>query len=50
VSRTELINGSGDSALDQKVLAALREVSALRPPDAAVRFPQRTVVRGATGF
>lgn len=47
VSRADIANGSGDAQLDQRVIAALRNIAALRPPQEGVRFPQRTVVRGS---
>lgn len=48
VSRAELANGSGDAVLDKQIVESLRNIASLRPPQEGVRFPQRTVIRGAT--
>lgn len=46
VTRAEPVNGTGDGALDQKVIASLRTVASLRAPQPEIQFPQRTIVRG----
>lgn len=46
VTRADPVSGTGDSALDQKVIASLRNVASLRAPQPGIQFPQRTVVRG----
>lgn len=46
VTRAEAVDGTGDNALDQKVIASLRNVASLRAPQPTIQFPQRTVVRG----
>jgi TonB family protein len=47
VTRAEAVNGTGNQELDQKVIASLRNVAALRAPQPGIQFPQRTVVRGS---
>lgn len=46
VSRAEIVDGSGARSLDTRILAALRNISELRPPQEGVQFPQRALVRG----
>jgi TonB family protein len=49
VTRAEIVKGTGEDRLDQIVLASLKAVGALEPPN-GVKFPQRVVVRGTRGI
>jgi protein TonB len=44
VTRAQLIQTSGNSKLDQTVLALLRSAGGLKPPPASIRMPQRIKV------
>lgn len=46
VTRAEMQSGTGNDALDEKIIASLRSVASLRAPQPGVQFPQRTIVRG----